>query len=175
MLSTFSFRMWDTTDFVYQPPFNDIVMGLASEELQNFFKEYVLDRPEEPHVRRFRPIFPFFESYVISLMTKNHRQIASSMRFLSLQDFLNSVADTLRDDRAFVFMTINRDSEGRRQRFPRTPLPGIPSLRFIFYFLTAETDMNLRLWAQTQLRFFLHFAPVIQEFASEDSGCESEG
>ena len=167
--------MWDTSGFVFTPAFNEVVLSLSSPELQQFLQEFVINWPEEPNVRRFRPIFRFFESFVISHMTEDYRNIRRNLRFSTFGGFLELVSESLIQRRDFVLMTLNRDSEGRRQRFPPVPLPGLPTLRYIFDFLVPEDEMNTRLWAETPTRFFLSFNPEIQEFISEDSGLESEG
>ena len=166
--------MWNGTPFIYSVQFNSVILDLVAPELKRFYQEFVIFDPDRDEDQAPRPIFPAIESFVISDMTRNHNQITKKLIFTEFRQFLSSITEALKNEPEFLFMTINREVNGTRKFFPRTPLPGEPELRTIFHFEDPPETMSTADWGITPIRFLLHFRPVIQEYISEDSGVEDE-
>ena len=116
----FTFRMWNGSRLLYRPEFNAVLLDLAPDSLREFFQEYVIKIPELPENTDFRPIFEAIESYVISFMTRDHRNILKKWMFLELNHFLLEFAENLKEDPSFVFKTIKRIlSQQHTRRVPR--------------------------------------------------------
>ena len=168
------FRMWNGTGFIYDRQFNQILLDLMPPNLRSFYQEYVIQDPDNPDIDSEHPIFRAIDSYVISLMTKNHRDIVKKLRFSTFSEFLATMSSMLDQDPEFVFMTINRDGQGRRKIFPHAPLPGAPALRILWDLEDPVNAMSAADWGLTPVRFLLDFRPFIQEYYSNDSGIDDQ-
>ena len=169
-----NFAMWDETNFVYQPEFDEKFLDLLNQETREFFEQWVIRNPENPEDRSRRTLFRALESILMVHMTEVNRQVVRNLRFESVSAFSEFLGSDYRKNKFFWFKAINRDQEGRYFRAPRVPLDGQPVLRTILDLYIAPHLMSTQAWGETGIRFYLHFQPFLQEYDSEDSGIETE-
>ena len=124
--------MWEEIGFRFTSEFDEIVMGLMSEELRQVCEKYIKSRPENPGEVVFRPLFCGLDSLMITFCLEGSEEICNSKKFRTITDFVGFLDNLLKTNKKLFFKSLNRDEEGNPGFFPHLPLPGEPALRVIF-------------------------------------------